>query len=308
MPKVSVVVPVYNIEGYLEKSIDSLVHQTMEDIEIILVDDGSTDASGEICERYASKDSRIRVIHKENEGLSCARNDGIEASSAPYVMFVDGDDWVEPEYCERPYREAMDKKADLVFFTYSRVYSDGKIVRRETGLHEGLVSEADAMSFNVRIAPAAMFSLYRKDLFDRIQFCAGKYHEDYGTTHKLIHQAGRICYVDVPLYHYRVKRPGSITSGTDSRKQADRIEMISSRIYDLHDWGYGEYALDYALFLLARYGKGLKEYSRTAEVVRTTPVPASFNQKKKAALILFKVFPSLFEMMCKISGKRELLS
>lgn len=104
MPKVSVIVPVYNVEPYLRQCLDSIVSQTLKDIEIILIDDGSTDGSGEICDEYKREDHRIRVIHKVNEGLSAARNDGIDASTAPYIMFVDGDDWVEPEFCETPCR------------------------------------------------------------------------------------------------------------------------------------------------------------------------------------------------------------
>ena len=103
MSKISIIVPVYNVEPYLPKCIDSLISQTMEEIEIILVDDGSTDRSGKICDAYAEADDRIRVIHTQNHGLSCARNEGIDASTATYIMFVDGDDWVERRFCEIPY-------------------------------------------------------------------------------------------------------------------------------------------------------------------------------------------------------------
>ena len=100
MPKVSIIVPVYNVQSYIHKCIDSLKEQTFRDIEIILIDDGSTDDSGKICDAYAEKDDRIRVIHKKNEVLSQARNDGIKASASPYIMFVDSDDWVDKHYLE----------------------------------------------------------------------------------------------------------------------------------------------------------------------------------------------------------------
>ena len=118
MPHVSVIVPVYNVEEYLRKCIDSIVAQTLKDIEIILVDDGSTDGSGTICDEYASQDKRVRVVHKINGGLSSARNTGIEAASAPFLMFIDSDDWVEPNFCEKPYLAAKNNNADLVLFSF----------------------------------------------------------------------------------------------------------------------------------------------------------------------------------------------
>ena len=126
MPQISVVVPVYNIEKYIHKCIESLIHQSMKDIEIILVDDGSFDKTGEICDSYAKCDNRIIVIHKSNEGLSSARNVGIEASNSDYIMFVDGDDWVEANFCELPYNYAKNKNVDLVLFAHNRVNENGK--------------------------------------------------------------------------------------------------------------------------------------------------------------------------------------
>ena len=103
MPKVSVIVPIYKVKPFLRQCIDSIINQTLKDIEIILVDDGSVDGEAEICDEYAIHDKRIKVIHKNNEGLSAARNDGLDQATAPYIMFVDSDDWVEPEFCELPY-------------------------------------------------------------------------------------------------------------------------------------------------------------------------------------------------------------
>ena len=128
MSEISILVPVFNVEPYLEKCLKSLLAQTFQDIEIILVDDGSTDGSGEICDRFATTDERIHVIHKPNEGLSCARNIGISASTAPYIMFADSDDWVEPDFCQSPYRAAVDNNADLVLFSFTLVPADGRTV------------------------------------------------------------------------------------------------------------------------------------------------------------------------------------
>ena len=127
MPKVSVIIPVYNVESYLRKCVDSIIGQTLINIEIILVDDGSTDRSGSICDEYRRQDGRIQVIHKANGGLSSARNVGIDAASAPYIMFLDSDDWAEPGFCEIPYDAAVDTNSDLVIFQTCYV-KDGKQV------------------------------------------------------------------------------------------------------------------------------------------------------------------------------------
>ena len=142
MCKVSVIVPIYNIKQYLPRCIDSIRNQTLKDIEIILIDDGSTDGSSEICDQYAAVDPRVRVLHKENEGLSAARNDGIQMARADYIMFVDGDDWVEPEFCELPYRAAVGNNVDAVSFLHVTVSENG--VKEKCSFRgEGLVKKGD---------------------------------------------------------------------------------------------------------------------------------------------------------------------
>jgi glycosyltransferase involved in cell wall biosynthesis len=121
-PKLSIVVPIYNVEPYLSRCLDSLVAQSMKDIEIIAVNDGSTDTSGEILDQYAHLDSRIRVIHKENGGVSAARNDGIREALGEYIGFVDPDDWVDTDMYEGMYQAALDEKADIVMCTYTREF------------------------------------------------------------------------------------------------------------------------------------------------------------------------------------------
>lgn len=127
---VSIIVPVYNVEKYLERCIDSLVNQTLKDIEIILVDDGSTDSSGRICDEYAKKDKRIKVIHKENGGVSSARNKGIEKSKGKYIMFCDSDDWIEHNMLEILYDNIEKKKTDIIFSGfYGDLYIDNNLYK-----------------------------------------------------------------------------------------------------------------------------------------------------------------------------------
>ena len=127
MPKVSVIIPVYNVEQYVEKSIQSVLNQSMKDIEIILVNDGSTDKSGEICDRYGQKEERIIVIHKENGGLSSARNVGVKAASGDYIGFIDSDDYIESVMYETLYQMAERDSADVAVCGVYDVYKNGKV-------------------------------------------------------------------------------------------------------------------------------------------------------------------------------------
>ena len=121
-PIISIIVPVYNVESYLERCINSILNQTFKNFELILVDDGSTDKSGEICDSFAGYDKRIRVIHKKNGGLSSARNVGLDVSIGKYIGFVDSDDWIDEFMYEKLYRNMIKTKSDIVICNFSRVY------------------------------------------------------------------------------------------------------------------------------------------------------------------------------------------
>ena len=186
MPKISVIIPIYNVAPYIPQCLNSIQKQTLRDIEIFLINDGSTDDGIRICEKYAQKDERIKIIHKKNEGLSAARNDGIAASTSPFILFVDADDWVEPEFCEVPYRIAIENKADLVFFGYNVMDGEGSIKQMKINMKAGLLSERQAFWFNIHYTPAVWLGLYRRELFDEVQYPVGKIYEEVGTTHRLM--------------------------------------------------------------------------------------------------------------------------
>lgn len=131
MPKVSLIVPVYKVENYINQCLDSLINQTLKDIEIILIDDGSPDNSGKICDEYSRNDHRIKVIHKENGGVSAARNDGIKEATGDYIMFLDSDDWAEENMCEVAYNAIVEKKVDMAFFTHYTNYSNKEILENK---------------------------------------------------------------------------------------------------------------------------------------------------------------------------------
>ena len=152
-PKISLIVPVFNVEKYVSKCLDSLVAQTLKDIEIICVDDCSTDNSLQIIEKYASKDSRIKILHKENEGVSAARNDGIKMASGDYILFWDGDDFAEKETCEELLHTMEENNVDTVVYGYYR-YKDGAVFETNYPLFDKEIYEGEEYMLTATVIPA----------------------------------------------------------------------------------------------------------------------------------------------------------
>ena len=235
-PKVSIILPVYNVAPYLRQSLDSIIAQTLEDIEIICVDDGSTDESGKILDEYKEKDDRIKVIHKKNAGTGAARNDGLKIATGECIGFVDPDDWILPNMYERLYDILQEKNLDIVMFTPD-VFND------QTQKHEGFLYFQDSnfpkilddKIFNKDdISPfsypmCVWNKLYRKQLFDEnnIDFAEGLDFEDHKVIFKSLFTAKRIYFIREKLYVYRHSRKGSILSDNDTR-MFDHI-----KIYDI---------------------------------------------------------------------------
>ena len=187
--KVSIIVPVYNVKDYLEQCLLSVIYQTLLDIEIIVIDDGSNDGSELICDVFGEKDSRITVIHKENQGLSAARNDGLNLAKGDYVMFVDSDDWVEPDFCATPYQVAKDTNAEIVVF--QRTWHSGNEIKCQAPFpKEGIVPKNEVLAdlWNL-VGVVSWNKLYKRELFDDVHFPNGRLCEDNAVTHRVIHKA-----------------------------------------------------------------------------------------------------------------------
>ena len=306
-PKVSVVIPVYNVGKYLLKCLDSVIHQTLSDIEILLIDDGSTDESGRICDEYSKRDKRIRVIHKKNEGLSSARNAGIIESTAPFLMFIDSDDWVEPDFCEKPYCTAIKNNADLVLFSFNIHRSSGEIIIKETGMHEGLLSEEQAIYYNVFFAHAAWLGLYRRELLNQIRFPVGKLFEEAATSHRIIHVAQRIWLINENLYNYRTGRPGSITSEPNTKTHQDLCEMLLVKATDLYNWGYVQYALPVAITLLAKCSCKSSDGRQIVHMIRSIDghLTVELNWRQRLMFRVLRFSPVLFDMISIVTGRRR---
>lgn len=218
-PLISVIVPVYNVERYLSRCIDSILTQTYENLEIILVDDGSTDSSGQICEDYADKDPRIKTIHKQNEGLSDARNKGIEAATGAYCSFVDSDDHIAGDCIEYLYDLASANGAQIAVCGYQKVYertSDGIPGENNTEKAIQVYNSIDALSallYQRGIISAAWGRLFRREVFGTVRFPKGRQHEDVAVMYKLFDQAGVIAVGSEKKYYY-LQRSGSIIHST----------------------------------------------------------------------------------------------
>ena len=218
MPKVSIIVPVYNVEDYLERCLRSLERQTLEDVEILLVDDGSSDASGAICDRYAADHANARVIHKQNGGVSSARNAGLDAATGEFIGYVDSDDFVEPECFERAWETARRTGADIVCFGHASVWGDEavmKVVGGEERVFEGNRA-AFCAQFDHQFKYFLWNKIYRRNLYDGLRYPVGRIYEDAYLLPELLSRAQRLVMIPDVLYYYRM-RVLSITHVRDSR-------------------------------------------------------------------------------------------
>lgn len=236
--KVSVIVPVYNVEQYLPQCVDSILAQTYKDLEVILVDDGSPDGSPAICDEYARRDPRVRVIHKKNGGLSDARNFGIDASTGEYLLFIDSDDyWDDPEGVEKCVALARSLDADVVNFGFKKYYQDtGKFETVHMNIFSpectGLVDIGRQLKYNVFITSACN-KLVKASLFkgaDGIRFVKGQLSEDIEYCSLLLLRAHRFTVVPRNFYVYRQARGASITATIGKKNITDIASVISKYV------------------------------------------------------------------------------
>lgn len=308
-PLVSVIVPVFNTERYITQCLESLRLQTLEQIEILLIDDGSVDSSIEICDSYARKDSRFKVIHKKNEGVSAARNDGIDAAQAEYIMFVDSDDWVEIDFCENAYKKAKESKADMVLFLYTQ--HNKKVIKKERFPHDGIVTSNEVILTSLWEYTKAYpwNKLYKRSLFEGIRYPCGKVYEDDAVSYLLIYKARRFYLLNNYLYNYRFHRPGSITNDNSYKANEEYFYFAFKRVDDLKKWGYSytEEEIKYALKYLIIMGRS-SEFSKRCEAVLDNCKGLSKNASLNNWVMyrLYKLSPSLFDYIA-IKSKRRVI-
>lgn len=224
-PLISVIVPIYKVESYLDRCVASLVEQTYNELEIILVDDGSPDKCPDMCDEWAKKDSRIKVIHKANGGLSDARNAGMAIASGEYIGFVDSDDWLETDFCEKLLQALIDNSCDIAACNYRRVSGEENI---ESDKGSGAIicyDKNQAMSelIDNTIQQVVWNKLYKSTVVEGILFEKGKYHEDEFWSYQVFGRCEKIVTVEYIGYNY-LQREASIMGERYSLKRLDAVE------------------------------------------------------------------------------------
>ena len=260
---ISVAIAVYNSEGYLDRAISSVLNQTYKNLEIILVDDGSTDGCPAICDKYAKEDSRVKVIHKENGGLFSSRNVGIENATGTYIAFLDGDDWIDADMYEKMLFTLKEQNADLVACRYRWVYQDETI---DPSTDRAVVMEGQEMlekyleeNEEYLIQNAAWNKLYKRSLLKELRFPA-RWYEDMLFTIQLLNKTERSVYLDRAYHNYICDRNTSIMNkGLNSKIFSDLIPNLYDRSTYLREIGREDLALiqDYYMYkrLLLFYTK-----------------------------------------------------
>ena len=237
---ISVIVPIFNIKEYVEKCIKSIVEQTYTNLEIILVDDGSTDGSGEICDQFALQDDRITVFHKTNGGLSDARNYALDRVNGDLIAFVDGDDWIHPEMYEIMHSIMKEKNADIVTCGFEQHKIEfAKQHYIQDNLNIKILTREEALCDIETPLVVAWNKLYKSEIFSDIRYPKGKLHEDEYVIHRILYKCTRIAVIDSPLYFYTI-RDNSIVSVMTPQRINNALEAFRDRIEFSYDMRWNE--------------------------------------------------------------------
>lgn len=237
MDLISVIVPVYNVEKYLNRCVDSIINQTYSNLEIILINDGSTDTSGKICDEYKKRDNRIHVIHQKNGGLSAARNAGIVIANGNYFIFVDSDDLIHPQCIEILYKVIKNDCSDIVIGNYEKFDDFNKIdlkVNDDIKYKSDLLSDTEVLDNFIQLKNNSRFvsscwKLFKKEVIGNIRFPKGRLFEDEFTVYKFIYNANKISIIDKIIYFYYVN-PKSITNNLNYNKMFDHFDAMFEQI------------------------------------------------------------------------------
>ena len=295
-PLISVIVPVYKVETYLDQCVQSIVDQTYQNLEIILVDDGSPDCCPALCDAWAEKEHRIKVIHKENGGLSDARNAGLAVATGKYISFIDSDDWIAKEMLERLYIALQRDGSDIAACTVEMVWEDGTPSRLLTVQTNCVLDRQEAQAALLKEATLKQpvwYKLYRKEIIEGIPFEVGKYHEDVFWSYQAIGNAKRVSVIDYIGYCY-LQRKGSIMGEGYSLKRLDAVEAkvrrqeyLEEEMPELAKMGlidlfftciyHGQMALKYLKKaeqseVFNRIGEVMQRIPRKSGVVKTLPL------------------------------------
>lgn len=321
---ISVIVPVYNVENYLSACIESIINQTFSDLEIILVNDGSTDRSGEICDEYARKDSRIKVIHKSNAGLSVARNTGLDVAQGSYILFVDSDDYINFDACEMLVKTALREQADIVQGKGIK-FKEKNEIQVETGTGRiSCYSNIDALEalfeyYDSDIRVVAWNKLFHKNLFKRLRFPNNLIYEDTYLIPRLFYEANKVVVVDYYTYYYRLSE-NSIMRSSFTLKKLDKLTVLKENLTFYREINeknlYNKTLVIYAgsimraYFDVYRYNKNRQQLRMLKDEFNSIYGEAiclnNSNLKVKILLRLFMYSPLLFIVLIQIKEKKKM--
>jgi glycosyltransferase involved in cell wall biosynthesis len=299
MPTISVIVPVYKVEQYLHQCIDSILAQTFTDFELILIDDGSPDNCGAICDEYTKQDARIKVIHQENGGLSAARNAGIDIAKGEYLTFIDSDDLIKDIYLEKLLLSLTDNDTDisicgmLSFDDGTKPQETDEQITDYPIIMNGRDACLSVYQMDGKVPIMAWGKLYKTNLFNTIRYPLGMIHEDDATTPKLFYRSPRINIISDKLYFYR-SRTDSITSKPFSAKRFDGVRAVQLCI------DYFIEAGDSQIVMLARTAKKVmqaKTVIRAYENNNAEQIPSNYFMSKFQALRYIRKFCS-YDTFC----------
>lgn len=316
MTKVSIIVPVYNVELYIDKCLESLINQSMKDIEIILIDDGSTDNSGKICDSYAIKDKKVKVIHKNNRGLSNSRNCGLDIAKGEYISFVDSDDFIHPQMIEILYKTIISNNGDIVICDFQRIYENNNIkfkqykTEQNIKIYNNIEALNELYSKNVVKFVIAWNKLYKRELFINLRYREKKFHEDEFIIHELLYRSNKVIDIPLQLYFY-LQRQDSIMGAKFSVKRLDGLDAYRERIHffqEKHEkellkkavFRYSKeffqyyYKLKYEVSNNKKYLRKIKkDYNHIYKYIIISPY---YTKKEKMLITLFCINSKLYEM------------
>lgn len=290
MPQISVIIPVHNMALYMSRCVDSVRSQTLKNIEIILVDNLSSDDSPSICDEYARLDSRIKVLHLNKAGLSIARNAGLDLASASYVGFIDSDDYIELNMYEKMLEAIEEYQAGVVYCNFCYEFEDGSV--RQLYPNTGNISLRSARDVQCdiileKVSSSSCTKLFRKELFDRNRFPEGMYFEDHTTIYRWLGEVDKIVWIDVAFYHY-LQRNDSICHTIDAQKRLHYFLAEYDRLSFIEEQHLFEekQLFDARNFIIRNCIKHINEYIKASKILAfCDPLLAGMRVKMKKWLV-----------------------
>lgn len=233
LPLISIIVPVYNVKDYLEKCLQSICGQTYKNLEIILIDDGSSDGSGELCDLFAQRDGRIKVIHQANAGQSAARNRGLDIAQGEFLGFVDSDDWIEPDMYEFLYRLLKENEADISICSHYRDKGGKSVVKFASGKQFMFTRDeaVRALVVDKQVRNYLVDKLFKRRLFENIRLPLNRVYEDLAISYKVFYGAERVALQEIPKYHYVIRDGSTTQSKYNPLKEYHLFQSVYEQVH-----------------------------------------------------------------------------